>query len=1166
MQRLFKQWVHRLAGAVLALVLLACMVVPAYAVDIDNGLTVANGGSLKLERNNADHGGGSASGNTIQITATGYKTLAIFNRTSTTTLTITNTGNRDIIIKYETYTNSDTTRVSGSIPIAKGESDKSLKIESPSGSGTNTRTIIITSIQLSGSATSTVTFRKPVEGGKYTAVDANNTTKYDSATATVDSTDVASTEDTLFTLTATANSGWRFSHWADADGKVVSTDNPYNSFQCLTQTIQAVFYKSANASYFIAGTPDVFYGYLDQAIQAAGESGTIVVAASGNAAHSDGQTKTFTIPAGVTLLIPYDDGNLVIQSKDADAPYTNYLPHTSSARPKGMPLQDVYRSLTILSGTTITLAGSSTAPAKLVVGGILASSEGVSPREGGTYGNHGNLVVDGNLKLDDYAILSTCGYVIGNGEIETIGENSAIYQPMVINDWRGAAYAALASNNGNSELYDKDSPFASGEIKVCPFTEWGFINIRTKLKITEGNSMMAYCSLLEGGQLYTSTPVIIGAGGLLKLADGAYLSSQWLDLWTLNANGATATLYPLPGQNLITIVGGATMGTLGLTVQGIPFSSNDFTLFMGYNLNLTLSGEGAVYEVGYNTAILPGASITIDSGSILNITASRFVVLDGLTSRIKTSDKMGSYSAVQLSFEANTRSDSKCYPTAFELRNVGLSSNGAFIVNGQLNIGASTNFGGIIQATQAGATINVGGTDGSTVSGSVMHGLIDAGKVNLLYRIRVGASYHNLNAKILSANGDFVTLQRGKSYKSGEGSGYLLGYTANYYYGITSNGTLDNAHTLEGQWAPLTNDDYPDGQPIYGMWECNHKWSSNCVCEYCGKLKFYATNINMGDNLDLLFAIPVSAFGNAGGQDYYVVFQRGDNTTEPLYIENWEKRGITNNNQSDLEGTDYYVLTYGAFAAKEMCEEVTVLIYGKQEDGSYAIVSVSLTTSIRKYALSILKNSSNDALKKTVTDMLNYGAACQKYFDPSVSTDQLANYNVDQTCASNTVYRTEDSVPVNPDSSASTRWYATQIVAESSIRLRIAFDTNVTEGMYFSYAFKGHKGNALKHEDTKHQFTSTDVVSIDSTTYACGIIDTLVTADAGLKYEQEDGSFEYFEIEIKVYDSNGNELETFTECIMDYVIRNAGTDGTDVYTMLMRFSESALAYQTEKRG
>lgn len=929
------------------------------------------------------------------------------------------------------------------------------------------------------------------------------------------------------------------------------------------------------AAYYILGTPATTYDYLDEAITAAGTSGTIVVTKSGTVYHSDGETKSFTIPAGVTLLLPYSASDTTVQGVISSN--NSYLAHANYAYAvtdgQQTPQKNVTYTLTIPKDVIVAVADGSAATVgkcgRIVVGGQFAFGNGTTTFVGATYKDHSNLVVDGKLDLGNYAILSATGYVLGDGQIIAEGTGAQIYQPMIIMDFPGAAVAALAMREGISGT----AITYSGEEKYSPYIYWGVVNIQTDLQLSSGNLMYAHCVLGDDSKPYYSNAVLVGdnsTAGLLILDSNAILYNHFQPItWS-------GYSYGFLGQNQIRIEGGASMGSLQLTLNAGGLSESidtaSVTVGIGYNFDITLAGNSngtSNYYINHSMMLLPGARLTVDEDATLTIgnTASvRFAVWDGLIHR-GYRQTIG-YSKAEYIVESATTCNKKVnYPTNVELDKGGLSEDADFFIDGKLVIGAKASIGGIIQ-TNGGGTVDASGTTTSNLSVMVQSNALDYQKVNYQWRAMASMSLFGtmtdgnvagVSAK-LNLNGRLTAIQPGVTYVGTANTAMKnTGFVNIYYPGFDANGTPVASENLS-----IT---YSSAETINGIWLCAaHSWNGDCKCDVCSILTFYATNINMGDNLDLLFAIPVSAFGNAGGQDYYVVFQRGDNTTEPLYIENWEKRGITNNNQSDLEGTDYYVLTYGDFAAKEMCEEVTVLIYGKQEDGSYAIVSVSLTTSIRKYALSILKNSSNAALKKTVTDMLNYGAACQQYFDPSVSADQLANYNIDQGCASNTVYRTEDSVPVNPDSSASTRWYATQIVAESSIRLRIAFDTNVTEGMYFSYAFKGHKGNALKHEDTKHKFTSTDVVSIDSTTYACGIIDTLVTADAGLKYEQEDGSFEYFEIEIKVYDSNGNELETFTECIMDYVIRNAGTDGTDVYTMLMRFSESALAYQTEKRG
>lgn len=323
-----------------------------------------------------------------------------------------------------------------------------------------------------------------------------------------------------------------------------------------------------------------------------------------------------------------------------------------------------------------------------------------------------------------------------------------------------------------------------------------------------------------------------------------------------------------------------------------------------------------------------------------------------------------------------------------------------------------------------------------------------------------------------------------------------------------------------------------------------HSKFKDGVCVSCDVVKFYATNINMGDDLDLLFAISTSAHDDWTGCK--AVFKRNGAIAQELVYSDtlWVIETIS--------GSDYFVFTYGDFAAKEMCEEVTIIIY----DSTGKPITMALTTSIQKYAMNILAKSSNELLKTTVVDMLNYGAACQNFF--GYHTDNLATAQLTaahQDLATKTTYRTENSTLNTPDSSGSTYWHATQLVTDGSIWLRFAFDADVKAGMKFSYSFTGHKGNTVMHEETMHTITAEEIVTIDGTQYFYGTVNTLVTADAGL---------EDFAIEVKVYDADGNEVNTFTESLMDYVMRMGSVAGTDVYTMLMRFSQSAFAYQEAK--
>jgi hypothetical protein len=156
-------------------------------------------------------------------------------------------------------------------------------------------------------------------------------------------------------------------------------------------------------------------------------------------------------------------------------------------------------------------------------------------------------------------------------------------------------------------------------------------------------------------------------------------------------------------------------------------------------------------------------------------------------------------------------------------------------------------------------------------------------------------------------------------------------------------------------------------------------------CSICGAYlgeesalsKFYATNVNLGNNLDMLFAFPVTT-----GASYAVFTREGH---DPIIVE------IDTTKTVKIGTVECYYVSYSGFAAKEMCDTVYVHLY----DSSNNRITECKNDGIRKYAMRMLEKLASEDdeaskyLKRVIVDMLDYGTACQTYF--GYKTTDMAN-------------------------------------------------------------------------------------------------------------------------------------------------------------------------------
>lgn len=597
------------------------------------------------------------------------------------------------------------------------------------------------------------------------------------------------------------------------------------------------------ARYFIAGSPNDLYYYLDEAIEATKQNdgtytGTVVVTSSGTVYHSGHAdttpVKDITIPAGVTLLLPYSTNDLTIKSGTSQ---TNDFRHANvqftenedksivvSTEAQMNPELDVLYTLVIPNGTTVTVNGASSNPGKIVVGGTILGSQGTGTAmaEGLCYGDHSNLVVDGTLNLGDCSILSAVGYVLGNGNINATGKGAELYQPMVIHDWRGGRAASVfAASNATQPLATQ-----SGESQICPFFQWGSFNIQPQLTMKGGNWLYLYASLYDE-DAYCSHSVLVGpeGTGLVQLSDNTILTSKYEDItWGSSYKNG------FPGRNSLTISGNAKMGSLSLKAQltmgSIDVNTANYTLPICYAYSITL--DNGIFSIDNPMSLLPGAKIQVNNEATLKIGENsdiRFMVFDGLNQRL--SHSIGSAfspgSAITSPYEQNARGGSqknKLYPTTAELQAATvagskMSADAELIISGnsQLVIGAKANFGGLIQTDGTG-TIVADGTKGTTSGTSVQPGVVGGGgkTINAIAAGGIaGMSLHERTAQIISpVTGKPVDILRGHSYIGKENSYTQETYSFKYYPDSSNVNSVTQI------------DDHPLGETIRGAWEHIH--------------------------------------------------------------------------------------------------------------------------------------------------------------------------------------------------------------------------------------------------------------------------------------------------------------------------------------------------------
>ena len=522
-------------------------------------------------------GGATISGTAITITATGTDNGRCSNKNATVTLTLTNSHATTATL---TFTKDEHVKVvkgvgesSVSGSIATIPSDGSIEVSVTSKAGTQVSgTFTVTGLEFEVK-TLTTTFLSG-ENGSYTI----RTDADEELTTDVEYTKPSTVR---YRLEPKPDAGYAFDRWIDFDTKeTLSTSSAYETSG--GGRIAPVFAPIGCARYYIAGASKIEYSYLDEAIAAAGTSGTIVAASDGTVFGSKGQ-KTFTIPSGVTLLIPYDETGTVYTEKPAATR------SATTATPFRTPTMKAGSSITLASGAAISVGGQYFAPA----GGD----------NGKMVGHYGCIKMESGsaITVQNGASLYAWGFISGSGSV-TVQSGGSVYEWYQIMDFRGGS---ASTDMGN---------------KVFPFNQYAVQNIEVPLTVYAGASETVYTALYAVKKINSTSISFIGDKGLFKLTSGSLTKAY---------DGKTDRM-------IYTIDGNAELNGLKLSLFAIfNIDSKDYVMPLTNNMTIDLN-SGSKLTMNQTAALLPGVELSIAKNAEL-------VVPDGQSMYIYDVDEWGKY-------------------------------------------------------------------------------------------------------------------------------------------------------------------------------------------------------------------------------------------------------------------------------------------------------------------------------------------------------------------------------------------------------------------------------------------------------------------------------------------------------------------------------------------
>lgn len=379
-----------------------------------------------------------------------------------------------------------------------------------------------------------------------------------------------------------------------------------------------------------------------------------------------------TVKTGVTLLLPFNENDTVGHigaGKEGSDNYKATAALTGTAK--------LYKTLVIPEGIEVIVNG------KLIVGaqtGKIAAGQ----KQNAVSGNYCEISLGGTITLNN-ATLEVYGYIKGNGEITA--NNTTVIENLYLTGWLGGSESAVRYI-GNDKI-SVVTLAVSGELKIdnptqFPFSQYELRSIEAKLVVNKGSKLQGYTKIAtsELSQAGVTVPAQINEAVLTFVSSDANKTDSGLFRLvgnnsriekTVNGDRVKINLFGEINDGYTSISIMVVKKTVSMTSQKVFFPIDGRT-------DITLK-NGATLTQEFSYKLMPGATITVENGSIYNVNG-RFIMYDKSFTDIST-----------YPYPGTARGDAKVF------------------VNGTMNINGS--FGGKV-ASNDGGVVNV--ATGATIS------------------------------------------------------------------------------------------------------------------------------------------------------------------------------------------------------------------------------------------------------------------------------------------------------------------------------------------------------------------------------------------------------------------------------------------------------------------
>lgn len=379
-----------------------------------------------------------------------------------------------------------------------------------------------------------------------------------------------------------------------------------------------------------------------------------------------------TVKTGVTLLLPFNENDTVGHigaGEDGSANYKATAALTGTAK--------LYKTLVIPEGIEVIVNG------KLIVGAQTGKID-AGTNQNAVSGNYCEISLGGTITLNN-ATLEVYGYIKGNGEITA--NNTTVIENLYLSGWMGGSESAVRYI-GNDKISVVKLAF-SGELKIdnptqFPFSQYELRSIEAKLVVNKGSKLQGYTKIAtsELSQAGVTVPAQINEAVLTFVSSDASNASS--GLFRLVGNNSKIVKSMSGDRVRFDLYGEVNDGYTSISIKvvkaTVKMASEKVFFPIDGRTDITLK-NGATLTQEFSYKLMPGATITVENGSIYNVNG-RFIMYDKSFTDIST-----------YPYPGTARGDAKVF------------------VNGTMNINGS--FGGKV-ASNDGGVVNV--ATGATIS------------------------------------------------------------------------------------------------------------------------------------------------------------------------------------------------------------------------------------------------------------------------------------------------------------------------------------------------------------------------------------------------------------------------------------------------------------------